>query len=369
MISLLLPFALMLNQTDGKAALQAWQTKLKSAQTLTGSLVVDGGPFSDKVDFQLMKPNLGRSVSKSSERVSDGAISYDFNREDKTYFKMKSAGMPFVTTLFFGFEAFYGDEGDFEYKKETKEKVNGEDVTAVTLGLIPGRLLIVGFESNGGPPIGITGAGYTVKLYFKAKGEAPLGFELNMPDQVIKGAYRNIKLNEKLDIKSFAWVPPKGAKETKLDELDDVEAKLLPVGSKAPDFTLKTHDGKTIKLSEYVKDKKATLLNFWYWGCAGCLIEFPHLEKLNTSLKGKGLGLLTLNLLDDAATVKKYYAEGKFTLPCLLMKDAKVDIPKQYGVLAYPTNYIVDKNMKILYRATGEYLDDIKATLTKAGVK
>lgn len=358
-----------MTQTDGKAALEAWETKLKSAKTLSGTLEIDGAPFTDKITFELMKPNMGKTVSKDYDRMSDGALSYDYDRELKTYTKMKPRGMPYVSTLFFGFEMFFADEMDFEYKSETSAKFNGEDATAVTMNLKPGRLVILGFTKKGGPPVGITGAGYAIKLYFKAKGESPLGFELNMPEGPIKGVYKDIQLDQPLDAKSFVWTPPQGAKENKLSEVDDLDAKLLPVGSKAPDFTLPSLDGKPVKLSQFVKGKKATLINFWYWGCAGCLIEYPHLEKLYAENKSKGLGVVTLNLLDDAPTIKKYYAEGRFTLPCLLMKGAKVDVPKLYGVIAYPANYIVDENMKILYRATGEHMDDMKAVLAKAGIK
>lgn len=39
---------------------------------------------------------------------------------------------------------------------------------------------------------------------------------------------------------------------------------LLPIGSKAPDFTLKTSTGKSLKFSDVYKKNKATILNFWF---------------------------------------------------------------------------------------------------------
>ncbi len=41
---------------------------------------------------------------------------------------------------------------------------------------------------------------------------------------------------------------------------------LLPVGEKAPDFTLTAVDGKKLTLSEVTKKNKATLVNFFFNG-------------------------------------------------------------------------------------------------------
>ncbi len=42
-------------------------------------------------------------------------------------------------------------------------------------------------------------------------------------------------------------------------------AQKVKAGKKAPDFTLKTLDGKTVKLSDY-KGKKVILMNWWESG-------------------------------------------------------------------------------------------------------
>jgi len=45
----------------------------------------------------------------------------------------------------------------------------------------------------------------------------------------------------------------------------DYETKLIPVGKSAPDFTLKTPDGKNVKLSSVWGKNKATIINFWFY--------------------------------------------------------------------------------------------------------
>jgi hypothetical protein len=40
----------------------------------------------------------------------------------------------------------------------------------------------------------------------------------------------------------------------------------LPIGSKAPDFTLQTARGETVRLSAFLKQHKIVLMNYWGYG-------------------------------------------------------------------------------------------------------
>jgi outer membrane lipoprotein-sorting protein len=67
----------------------------------------------------------------------------------------------------------------------------------------------------------------------------------------------------------FAYRPPQGVE----CKVVDPEAGYttgpfadLPIGSKAPDFTLKTARGETIRLSAYLAQHKIVLMNYWGYG-------------------------------------------------------------------------------------------------------
>src|ERR1035437_9701919 len=62
----------------------------------------------------------------------------------------------------------------------------------------------------------------------------------------------------------------------------------------APDFTIKTIDGKTIAASDL--RGKVVLLNFWATWCPPCRAEIPDLIRLQTKYAGK---LQIIGLSDD----------------------------------------------------------------------
>jgi len=67
----------------------------------------------------------------------------------------------------------------------------------------------------------------------------------------------------------FAYRPPEGV-ECKASDPEAVYTTGryadLPVGSKAPDFTLQTARGETVRLSAFLKEHKIVLMNYWGYG-------------------------------------------------------------------------------------------------------
>ncbi len=47
----------------------------------------------------------------------------------------------------------------------------------------------------------------------------------------------------------------------------------------------------------------------------------------------------------------------------------QLDVARQYGVQAYPTNYVLDDKGNVVFRTTGFDADGIRAALAKLGVK
>ncbi len=97
---------------------------------------------------------------------------------------------------------------------------------------------------------------------------------------------------------------------------------------KAPAFTGKDQDGKTISLSEY-KGKKLVLYFYSEAGSPTCTIESSNLRDHYTALKKKGIEVLGVSP-DDEKKQKKF--ELKYKLPFPLIADTENKITAAYGV-------------------------------------
>ena len=80
-----------------------------------------------------------------------------------------------------------------------------------------------------------------------------------------------------------------------------------------------------------------------------------------------------MNGADDEKTIQKYITQGKFTFKIIVAStgDASGEyaLAKAYGVQAYPTNYLVGPDGKILWRAVGFDEAGLREALGKIGLK
>jgi outer membrane lipoprotein-sorting protein len=76
---------------------------------------------------------------------------------------------------------------------------------------------------------------------------------------------KNVQTDAPIDDATFRWTPPATALLVP-PTLADFEKKLVPVGQPAPDFNLPMPQGGQLSLSDARKGKKATLVNFWFYG-------------------------------------------------------------------------------------------------------
>lgn len=112
----------------------------------------------------------------------------------------------------------------------------------------------------------------------------------------------------------------------------------LTIGVKAPDFELKTLDGKMVRLSDYKGQK--VMLNFWATWCPPCKEEIPDMEKFYKS-SGDKIQIFAVNL-DPTSDVAGFAKKMGATFPILLDEAEKVmDL---YQVLTIPTTYFIDED-------------------------
>ncbi len=124
--------------------------------------------------------------------------------------------------------------------------------------------------------------------------------------------------------------------------------KLQSVISDTPILNLIDVQGKTHNLSDY--KGKIVLVSFWASWCRPCIEEMPSLVKLKEKYHEK-LEILAINVREDKATIKKFTKSMNINFP--LLQDLDSTTTKDWKVFVYPSNYIVDKEGKLQFAATG----------------
>jgi len=135
-------------------------------------------------------------------------------------------------------------------------------------------------------------------------------------------------------------------------------------GDVAPDFTLKTFDGKTVSLSDY--RGKPVVLNFWASYCHPCREEFPLFREQLAAHPGKFV-VLGVDAKDIESDAKEFAKEKKATWPIVV--DSSNAVAQAYGVSAVPQTFFIRPDGTIALRYYSQIPDakwsDALAKITK----
>lgn len=120
------------------------------------------------------------------------------------------------------------------------------------------------------------------------------------------------------------------------------------VSGPAPDFTLKSNQGKNLKLSEHRGE--VILLNFWASWCGPCRQEMPELEKLQARYQDYGFTILGVNVEEDSSKADGVLRKTPVSFPILY--DTSNKVSKVYDVRAMPSTVMIDRdgNMRYLHK-------------------
>jgi thiol-disulfide isomerase/thioredoxin len=160
--------------------------------------------------------------------------------------------------------------------------------------------------------------------------------------------------------KSLVLIIVVGALATSLyfqvESQDDVEvanslegsAVGITAGQIAPDFTGKTLDCETIRLSDH-RGKIVLVNDFASW-CGPCLIETPHLVDVYNAEEGEVV-FIGINLEEAEADVANYRDE--FDVPYPLVLNPNGELTEIYRPIGLPTSWFIDSEGVIRYVHAG----------------
>ena len=101
----------------------------------------------------------------------------------------------------------------------------------------------------------------------------------------------------------------------------------------APDFTLKSHSGENLKLSEMRGN--VIMINFWASWCGPCRQEMPILEQIYQKYQPLGFTLLGVNVEEDPNAAKTFLKDVKVSFPILF--DNTNEVSQLYQIIAMPS--------------------------------
>jgi thiol-disulfide isomerase/thioredoxin len=113
------------------------------------------------------------------------------------------------------------------------------------------------------------------------------------------------------------------------------------------DFAIPSSGRQNLKTLE----GKVVFLNFWATWCGPCRSEMPSMEILYRRFKSRGLAILAVNYQEGQKDVAAFMKNYKLSFPAGL--DSSGRVGNNYGIEAFPTTYIIDRDGYIITRVVG----------------
>jgi len=178
------------------------------------------------------------------------------------------------------------------------------------------------------------------------------------------------------------------AQSAQQDMDDKYATELVKAGSVAPDFKMKTPDGKTIQLSKLLRPSsskrqkaegakgKTVVLDFWASWCPDCRKDAPEVVRLYETYRQHGVEFIGISMDTDVEAWKNAIEKYGIAYPQVseLKKFKETDIAKAYGVKWIPSMVVVgpDGQVKlstVLTYKVDKYLKELTTGAYQGGGK
>lgn len=128
-------------------------------------------------------------------------------------------------------------------------------------------------------------------------------------------------------------------------------AEQTAVGQKYIDFSMKTPEGETVNLADFIGKNKYTLIDFWASWCGPCRAEMPNVVAAYNEFKDKGFGIVGVSLDNNLDKWKEAIQTLGITWPQMSdLQGWNNEGAKLYGVNSIPATVLVDQDGTIIAR-------------------
>lgn len=137
----------------------------------------------------------------------------------------------------------------------------------------------------------------------------------------------------------------------------------VAVGGIAPDFTLKTPEGKTVSL--HGVKAKVKILDFWASWCGPCRAANPDLVRLYLKYKDAGLEIVSVSLDHKIDSWKGAIAkDGLSWLHLSSLKGWECPVVSLYHIGSVPSVFVLDDHNRIVAtKVHGQQLEEVVSQL------
>lgn len=133
----------------------------------------------------------------------------------------------------------------------------------------------------------------------------------------------------------------------------------VATGRAAPDFTLRTGEGRNLRLAE--QRGQVVMVNFWATWCTPCRVEMPHLQRIHEQYRSAGFLLLGVSVDDDPAKALELARRMGLTFPILFDTDKAVS--RRYDLKTMPSTMLIDRDgsLRQVHRGYKEGVEQLYA--------
>jgi peroxiredoxin len=110
------------------------------------------------------------------------------------------------------------------------------------------------------------------------------------------------------------------------------------VGAAAPDFTLTTIDGRTLRLADY--RGRTLVINVWGSWCPPCRLETPDLIAESTADRARGVAFVGIDTTESAAAVRAFAVAKGVGYPQVATTGSSA-FARDYDIRNYPTTFVI----------------------------
>lgn len=122
------------------------------------------------------------------------------------------------------------------------------------------------------------------------------------------------------------------------------------IGETVPEFSARNPEGEVISLKDILaQEGEYTLIEFWASWCPNCQEEMPHLVEVYNEFKDQGLKIIGVSIDKEKSEWENMIRDYKMEWTQVSNLNHWQDpIIQKYGVNSIPTNFLVDKEGKVI---------------------